>query len=415
MGRVPLPAVPDLAIHRSRKILCIAALVACVLTGAGDALGAGALTRAGAGSESVAPDGGDLRRATLSQAGRKLIFTVRTAAPVSLARLDRLPNIRGGGRYLCLELWRTGRRGSRRLCVGGPKARRHIGLELVNAAGETTDERTVQARLKRLRKGKLAVTLQPANAGLWPHRYRWRLVEGWPGCDRDSECRETLPRSAGRVFRLRPTREVGCTGGGSGLITRGPANSKVVALTFDDGPSDYTPAFLKVLHEKGAHGTFFEIGQEVAGREATMRQILAEGNEIGNHTSHHDSFPGYADLAATSARIEAATHFRPCLFRPPGGAVNAAVVAAAGAAGMRTINWDVDPADWTTPGAGAVYSRIVGAVRPGSIVLMHDGGGNRSGTLAALPRIIDTLRARGYRFVTVTELLGYRGIYKPYG
>jgi peptidoglycan/xylan/chitin deacetylase (PgdA/CDA1 family) len=146
-----------------------------------------------------------------------------------------------------------------------------------------------------------------------------------------------------------------------------------------------------------------------------MRRILAAGNEIGNHTMHHGFYPGYADLAATSARIEAITHFRPCLFRPPGGGVNSSVVAAAGAAGMRTITWDVDPTDWSTPGTGAIYSRIVGAARPGSIILMHDGGGNRSETLAALPSIIDTLRNRGYKFETVTQLLGYQLIYKPYG
>jgi peptidoglycan/xylan/chitin deacetylase (PgdA/CDA1 family) len=91
------------------------------------------------------------------------------------------------------------------------------------------------------------------------------------------------------------------------------------------------------------------------------------------------------------------------------------VVAAAGEAGLKTIIWDVDPTDWANPGSGAVYSRIVGAARPGSIILMHDGGGNRSGTLAALPAIIDTLRARGYRFETVTQLLGGRMIYRPYG
>ena len=82
---------------------------------------------------------------------------------------------------------------------------------------------------------------------------------------------------------------------------------------------------------------------------------------------------------------------------------------------MRTITWDVDPTDWSTPGTGAIYSRVVDAAQPGSIILMHDGGGDRSETLAALPAIIDTLRARGYRFETVTELLGYRLIYKPYG
>ena len=82
---------------------------------------------------------------------------------------------------------------------------------------------------------------------------------------------------------------------------------------------------------------------------------------------------------------------------------------------MRTVTWDVDPTDWATPGTGAIYSRVVSAARPGSIILMHDGGGNRSETLAALPRIIDNLRRRGYRFKTVSALLGNRLIYHPYG
>ncbi|HEX7060298.1 MAG TPA: polysaccharide deacetylase family protein [Solirubrobacterales bacterium] len=415
MSRVLHSAVSDFAIRRSRKILCIAGLLACVLTGAGEALGAGALTRAGDSGGSVAAERGDLQRASLSQAGRELILTVRTAAPVSLTRLDRFPDTRSEDRYLCLELRRAGRQGLRRLCLGGAKARRRIGLELVNAAGKATEKRTLATHVKRPRAGKLAVALEPADAGLAPHRYRWRVVEGWRGCRRLADCREALPTDADRVFRLRPVREVGCTGGGAGLVTNGSRGSKVVALTFDDGPSDYTPEFLKVLRDKHARGTFFEIGQEVAGHEATMRQILAEGSEIGNHTMHHGSLPSYDDLAATSARIEAATHFRPCLFRPPGGGVDAAVIAAAGEAGMRTVTWDVDPSDWTNPGSGAVYGRVVDAARPGSIILMHDGGGDRGGTLAALPRIIDALRARGYRFATVTELLGYRGIYKPYG
>ena len=210
-------------------------------------------------------------------------------------------------------------------------------------------------------------------------------------------------------------RAVGCTGGTAGLVTNGPRDRKVVALTFDDGPSEYTPGFLSVLREKHVHGTFFEIGQEMPGRESTMRQILGEGDEIGNHTMHHTEYPGYASIAPATSLIEAITHFRPCLFRPPGGAVDSSVLAAAGEDGLRTITWDVDPADWSNPGSGAVYSRIVGAAQPGSIILMHDGGGDRSGTLAALPAIIDTLRARGYRFATVTELLGQRMIYRPYG
>jgi peptidoglycan/xylan/chitin deacetylase (PgdA/CDA1 family) len=260
------------------------------------------------------------------------------------------------------------------------------------------------------------LSVVPREAGLSPQRYGWRaLLSG--GCEVRSGCAQQLPAepAAPRVFRLRPVRAVGCTGGSAGLDTNGARDRKVVALTFDDGPSEYTSGFLDVLREKGVDGTFFEIGQEMPGREATMRRILAEGNEIGDHTMNHVEYPGYSQIAGAASRIAAFTHFVPCLFRPPGGGVDAGVIASAGSLGMRTIDWDVDPADWSNPGSGAVYSRIVGAAQPGSIILMHDGGGDRSGTLAALPRIIDTLRGRGYRFETVSELLGYKLIYKPYG
>jgi peptidoglycan/xylan/chitin deacetylase (PgdA/CDA1 family) len=146
-----------------------------------------------------------------------------------------------------------------------------------------------------------------------------------------------------------------------------------------------------------------------------MRQILAQGSELGDHTMDHVEYPGYAQIAGAARRIEAYTHFEPCLFRPPGGAVNEGVVASAGSLGMRTVTWDVDPQDWSTPGTEAIYANVVGHAQPGSIVLMHDGGGPRGETLAALPRIVDTLRDRGYRFATVTELLGGRIIYRPYG
>ena len=364
-----------------------------------------------AGSRATPPQ---LLDTSLAQAGRRLIFTVRTSGPVALKRLERRPGA-AGSRFLCLELRRQGRAGGRRLCLGGePNAHRRAGLELLNARGETTDGATIAVRLKRPDPDELVLALLPAYAGLRPHRYRWRVVVA-AGCGSGRRCEESLPARGVRLFRLRPVRAVGCTGGDAGLVTNGPRDRKVVALTFDDGPSDYTPAFLDVLRREHTRGTFFEIGQEIGGREATLRRILREGDEIGNHTTHHTEFPGYANIAPTTSLIEAATHFHPCLFRPPGGAVDASVIAAAAADGMRSITWDVDPADWSNPGSAAVYSRVVGAVRPGSIVLMHDGGGDRSGTLAALPRIIDALRARGYRFATVTELLGERMLYRPYG
>ncbi len=271
--------------------------------------------------------------------------------------------------------------------------------------------------MRRPSATKLVVSLLPAEAGLMPRRYSWRVLEGESGCKASAggACQESLPKAGTFTFRLRPVRVVGCTGGSAGLDTNGPPGRKAVALTFDDGPSEYTPGFLKVLRDKHVHGTFFEIGEEMPGREATMRQILAEGNEIGNHTMHHTEYPGYSELAPDSARIEAYTHFKPCLFRPPGGALNSSVIATAGSLGMRTITWNVDPRDWSLPGTGAIYNTVVNTTHPGSIVIMHDGGGNRSETLAALPRIIDTLRSRGYRFETVTQLLGYRMIYRPYG
>src|SRR6476659_8459102 len=363
------------------------------------ALFATAIASAGAGGSSGSRSG-DLVRASISQAGRSLILTVRTASPVALSGLERLPD---------------GRRGERLLCLGGTrKGRRRVGLELRNAAGRTVRKRTLAARLKRPRPDKLVLAVDPTPAGLLPHRYRWRVLESRRGCAA-RRCQQTLPGHGTRVFRLRPVRAVGCTGGGAAEFHNGPRDRDVIALTFDDGPSSYTEGFLDVLRHKHAHGTFFEIGQEVAGRGEIMRRILRESDEIGNHTTHHGFYPGYRDLAAAHTLIRSATHFEPCLFRPPGGAVNSAVVAAAGEAGLATVLWDVDPSDWSNPGSGAVYDRIVSAAQPGSIILMHDGGGDRGGTLAALPKIIDTLRGRGYSFATVSELLGHRMLYRPYG
>jgi peptidoglycan/xylan/chitin deacetylase (PgdA/CDA1 family) len=340
---------------------------------------------------------------------------VRTAFPVPLGALEARPDTRrAGSRYLCLALSRGGSAGERRVCVGGPKAHRRVGTETVDGVGKPVDSGAARATVKRPDPRKLVIALVPGDAGLAPGRYSWRLLESG-GCRVRRRCAVSLPPTGGLAFRLRPVRAVGCSGGSAGLLSNGPRERKVVALTFDDGPSEYTPGFLDVLREKSVPGTFFEIGQEMPGRESTMHRILAEGDEIGDHTMNHVEYPDYSQIAGAAAAIEADTRFRPCLFRPPGGAVDAGVIASAGSLGMRTVTWDVDPADWTNPGSGAVYSRVVGAVQPGSIVLMHDGGGDRSGTLSALPSIVDTLRSRGYRFATVSELLGYRLLYRPYG
>ncbi|MFN8215556.1 MAG: polysaccharide deacetylase family protein [Solirubrobacterales bacterium] len=354
-----------------------------------------------------------LQHADLSQAGRKLLLSVRTASPVALKSLQARPvTARAASRYLCFELSRAGHAGGLRLCLGPKRTR--LGTERVNAKGEIVAKGSVPATVKRPNPNKLVAALVPGEAGLAPNRYTWRVLAS-NGCAAGGHCGEALPARGALAFRLRPVRPVGCTGGSPGLVTNGPRDRNVVALTFDDGPSEYTSGFLQVLREKGVVGTFFEVGQEMPGREDVMREILAEGSELGDHTMNHVEYPGYAQIAGAAARIEDYTHFRPCLFRPPGGAVNSSVVATAGSLGMRTVNWDVDPRDWSTPGTGSIYSTIVGNARPGSIILMHDGGGPRGETLAALPQIIDTLRARGYGFTTVSQLLGYHLIYRPYG
>jgi peptidoglycan/xylan/chitin deacetylase (PgdA/CDA1 family) len=402
MHRLPHPASPSPPIRPSRKISCAACATAVLA----------AALLAAPGALAATPR---LQHAGLSQAGRDLILTVRTSRPVALAGLEARPDSRrAAARYVCFALSRRGRPGERRLCLGGAQPHRRVGVETVGGGGKPVSRGSAPARLKRPRPDKLVVALEPGAAGLAPHRYAWRLLASG-GCRRGRRCGRSLPPRGRFAFRLRPVRAVGCSGGSTGLDSSGPGSRKVVALTFDDGPSEYTPEFLRVLREKGVPGTFFEIGQEMPGREATMRQILAEGNEIGDHTMNHVELPGYAQIAGAAARIKAYTHFQPCLFRPPGGAIDSSVLATAGGLGLRTITWDVDPRDWSTPGTGAIYSNIVANAGPGSIILMHDGGGPRSETLAALPQVIDTLRARGYGFETVTALLGHRILYRPYG
>jgi peptidoglycan/xylan/chitin deacetylase (PgdA/CDA1 family) len=224
-------------------------------------------------------------------------------------------------------------------------------------------------------------------------------------------CLDVAPDHRWAKLRVRRVQPVGCTVGGPSPIFNGSRGRKRVALTFDDGPSAYTPEVLRVLKREHARGTFFEIGAQVPGLASTSRSVIASGNELGNHSLHHETRPGSASMRETSRRIKSATGFTPCLFRPPGGAWDARVVADARGLGMTTVVWDVDPADWSTPGSGAIYTRVVSHTRPGSIVVMHDGGGNRSQTVAALPHIIRTLRDRGYGFVTVTKLLHQRMIW----
>jgi peptidoglycan/xylan/chitin deacetylase (PgdA/CDA1 family) len=188
----------------------------------------------------------------------------------------------------------------------------------------------------------------------------------------------------------------------------------MVALSFDDGPATDTPAFLSVLERKRVRATFFQIGVQVPGHGSVLHRMLRDGDAIGDHTQTHPNLAGLSagqvrhQLAAAAGAIQQASGYRPCIMRPPYGAVNSRVVQIAASQHMATILWSVDPRDWSRPGTGAIEQRVLSAVRPGSIVIMHDGGGPRGETLAALPHVISTLRSRGYKFETVPDLLGFK-------
>jgi peptidoglycan/xylan/chitin deacetylase (PgdA/CDA1 family) len=207
----------------------------------------------------------------------------------------------------------------------------------------------------------------------------------------------------------------GCTSRPGTIVREGPEAAKArneVALTFDDGPSAaQTPAILEALDRLGAHATFFEEGRHVRGREATMRQILALGDEIGNHSFHHPVDPGEGELASTQAVIRAATGFTPCLFRPPYGELNRTEEAAARANGLEMVFWTLDSEDDTHPGVGPIRARVVRRTKPGSIVLLHDGGRHPQ-TVEAIAATVEGLQRRGFRLVTMTELLGGRMLYR---
>jgi peptidoglycan-N-acetylglucosamine deacetylase len=381
-----------------------------------------ALLLASAALLAIAPGAGAARRskiadATVKQKGQDLVLTVRTAKPVALGGLQPRPDTRRAGTaYLCFG-FATKDPGETRLCLGGPKAHRRVGLVTVDASEKPVTRASLAATLKRPKPDKLVLSIVagPTHpSGLLPGHYRWRVLAG-SGCEVRKHCTATWPPTGASAFRLRPVHAVGCTGGDAELVSAASTERPVVALTFDDGPSEYTDRYLDVLREKDVPATFFEIGQEMPGREATMRRILAEGDEIGDHTMNHVEDPGYEQIAGAAERIKAYTGFQPCLFRPPGGAENSTVIETAGSLGLKTITWDVDPRDWSLPGTSEIYSNIVDNAKPGAIILMHDGGGPRDETLAALPEIIDTLRARGYGFETVSALLGDEMLYRPYG
>ncbi|MGD9694473.1 MAG: polysaccharide deacetylase family protein [Thermoleophilia bacterium] len=196
-------------------------------------------------------------------------------------------------------------------------------------------------------------------------------------------------------------------------IYRGSERRKLVALTFDDGPGRETTDVIGQLARLRVPATFFVIGRQIAGRESELRAMVAHGHEVGVHTWSHPDLTTLkrprvrSEVLGTRNLIRRVTGVDPGLLRPPYGAVDRAVLDDIASERMVAALWDVDALDWhADAGPGKIAATVLREVRPGSIILMHDGPVGRPGaTVRALPRIVRGLRARGLEPVTVSELL----------
>lgn len=198
----------------------------------------------------------------------------------------------------------------------------------------------------------------------------------------------------------------------SSVVVHVHTHAPVVALTFDDGPSStYTPIVLDILQRYGAHATFFVIGKEAEQHPQLLREIVASHNEIGNHTYSHRVLTHASpekvayELGQCDRVVFEATRVHPTLFRPVEGFYDAPLTQRCAQMGYRLVLWNHDSVDWSRPSVAAIVSRTTKNVRPGDVLLFHDGGGDRSRTVAALPHVISVLEAEGFSCVTVGELL----------
>ncbi|WP_280195197.1 polysaccharide deacetylase family protein [Nocardia farcinica] len=195
------------------------------------------------------------------------------------------------------------------------------------------------------------------------------------------------------------------------LVDRVDTTEKLVALTLDDGPSERATEVLRVLAELDVRATFYLNGRDLDARPELGRAIAAAGHELGNHTYSHRRMlfvsPATVreEVERTDTAIRATGYQGPVTFRPPYGKKLWSLPRYLADHDRTTIMWDVEPDSGTTADAATIAEQAVRETRPGSIILLHVMYGNAAESLAAIPRIVDDLRAQGYRFVTVSDLL----------
>jgi peptidoglycan/xylan/chitin deacetylase (PgdA/CDA1 family) len=186
---------------------------------------------------------------------------------------------------------------------------------------------------------------------------------------------------------------------------------KLVALTFDDGPSTYTQTYLDILAKYGAKATFFCLGENISNYPEQAKAIVDAGCQIASHTESHselttlDASSLQAELTSTFTKIKDATGVSTTVIRPPYGEFTQRTWLNSGGKLSASILWTQDSEDWKLPGASTIVSNSLINITSGSIILMHDGGGNRDQDVQALPTLIEELQSEGYTFVTIDELL----------
>jgi peptidoglycan/xylan/chitin deacetylase (PgdA/CDA1 family) len=220
--------------------------------------------------------------------------------------------------------------------------------------------------------------------------------------------RDPVPRVS---LAVRENRAIDRILGYTPFVTAGIPRRKLIALTFDDGPSPYTPQIVRELLRLHVTATFFVVGQQLDYFGSALREEARDGFAIGDHTENHPPLAArtarsqYLQIHTDALRIHHFTGAWPRLFRPPYGVWNQETMTILHRLHMLMVMWSDDPADWSRPGTRIIIQRVLARARPGEIIELHDGGGDRSQTAAALPKIISELRRRHYEFVTVPQLL----------
>lgn len=195
------------------------------------------------------------------------------------------------------------------------------------------------------------------------------------------------------------------------VLREAPGAGREVALTFDDGPGPFTDEILDILIRHGAPATFFPVGLAIEEYPDEIRREARAGFAIGDHTQSHVKMAGLPPAEQESQLLGQAAGLRrlgarfPRLFRPPFGQYDANTLNLLRREKMLMVLWTVETADYERPGEGAILQHVLEEVHPGAIVLLHDGGGDRTETVTALTKVIEELRARNYRLVTVPELV----------